>query len=130
MKQEEFLARVRERGEYTSAEEAERVTAAVLGVLGSRIPPDESKDLAAQLPGELGGYLDVSGPVVEAYGVEEFCQRVGDRLGTDAPTGAWHASAVLGTVAAQVSGGELNQLISVLPSAYATLFGKSELGST
>lgn len=127
MKQEEFLARVRERGEYTEPEEAERVTAAVLAVLGSRIPPDESKDLAAQLPGELGGYLDVSGPVVEAYGVEEFCRRVGDRLGTDAATGAWHASAVLGTVAGQIAGGQLNQLISVLPSAYATLFGKPEL---
>jgi hypothetical protein len=34
---------------------------------------------------------------------------------------------VLSTVAAAVSGGELNQVLSQLPSGYAVLFGKPAL---
>ncbi|MFV2121359.1 DUF2267 domain-containing protein, partial [Streptomyces sp. Act-28] len=54
MRQDEFLARVRERGEYRDQDEAARITRAVLGVLGHRVTPDEAADLAARLPGDLG----------------------------------------------------------------------------
>ena len=37
------------------------------------------------------------------------------------------SGAVLSTVAKAVSGGELNQLLSHLPSGYAVMFGKPEL---
>lgn len=60
--------------------------------------------------------------------MQEFCRRVGDRLGSPASAAEWDTSVVLSTVAEAVTGGELNQLISVLPSGYAPLFGKPELG--
>lgn len=129
MKYEEFLARVRERGEYVDQAEAERVTYAVLRVLATRLPPGELKDLAAQLPGPLGESLQIDpGAVTESYGVDEFCRRVAEQAGTRPATAEWDASAVLSTVADNISGGELNQLISLLPSGYAALLGKPELG--
>ena len=91
MKYDEFLARVRERGEYKDNDEAAHVTNAVLEVLAQRISPGEVRDLASQLPGPLGQVL------VNA-----------------APQQARAA-------------GELNQIISQLPSSYAALFGKADL---
>jgi uncharacterized protein (DUF2267 family) len=63
----------------------------------------------------------------ESYGVEEFRHRVADRVGARTHTAQWDASAVLTTLADAVSGGEVNHLISQLPSGYAALFGKLDL---
>ena len=119
MKRDEFLARVRERGEYTSQDEAHQITEQVLDVLSERISPGEVKDLASQLPAPR--------EQAENFGIEEFYRRVAERTGARPRTAQWDASAVLSTVADAVSGGELNQVISQLPSSYAVLFGKADL---
>jgi uncharacterized protein (DUF2267 family) len=124
---DEFLYVVRDRGEYDSREEAERVSRAVLTVLANRITPGEAKGLSAQLPPPLSSAArsDVNHPA--SFGVDEFCRRVADRVGGHTRTAEWDASAVLSTVADAVPGDELNQLLSQLPSGYANLFGKPEL---
>ncbi|URM89149.1 DUF2267 domain-containing protein [Streptomyces sp. MRC013] len=130
MRHDEFLARVRERGEYRDQEEAAQITRAVLEVLGHRITPGEASDLAAQLPGDLGDVLTADageGRPTDRFGIEEFYRRVGERTGARPRTAQWDASAVLSTLADAVSGGELNQVISQLPSSYAVLFGKADL---
>ncbi|WP_274564512.1 DUF2267 domain-containing protein [Streptomyces spiramyceticus] len=128
MRYDEFLARVRERGEYANQDEAAQVTAAVLQVLAHRITPGEVKDLASQLSGPLKEALEINGDRrAESYGVEEFCRRIGERTGAHTRTAQWDASAVLSTLADAVSPGELNQVISQLPSGYAVLFGKPDL---
>ncbi|MEU6807882.1 DUF2267 domain-containing protein [Streptomyces sp. NPDC046831] len=128
MQQHEFLARVRELGEYDSQDEAAKVTEAVLSVLAQRISPGEVDDLASQLPGRLGPALaEAKPPQAESFGIEEFYRRVAERTGARPRTAEWDASAVLTTVAEAVSGGELNQIISQLPSGYAVLFGKADL---
>ncbi|MER6566111.1 DUF2267 domain-containing protein [Streptomyces sp. NPDC001093] len=128
MRYDEFLARVRERGEYDSQDEAAEVTEAVLGVLAQRIGPGEIDDLASQLPGPLGpGLADAKQGRPEGFGIEEFHRRVAERIGGRPGTARWDTGAVLTTVADSVSGGELNQVLSQLPSSYATLFGKAEL---
>ena len=128
MNYDEFLAQVRDRGEYPNREEAEQVSTAVLEVLATRLTPGEAGDLAAQLPGPLPHALTGPRPgAAERFGVEEFCRRVAERTGGLPPTAEWDASAVLSTVADSVSGGELNHVISQLPSGYAPLFGKPEL---
>ncbi|NUQ99409.1 MAG: DUF2267 domain-containing protein [Streptomyces sp.] len=128
MKYDEFLARVRERGEYTDQDEAAKVTEEVLSVLAGRISPGEVDDLASQLPGPLGQVLpSAKRQQAESYGIEEFYRRVAERTGARPRTALWDASAVLTTVADAVSGGELNQVISQLPSSYAVLFGKADL---
>ncbi|GAB3213149.1 DUF2267 domain-containing protein [Marinactinospora thermotolerans] len=127
MQQHEFLARVRELGEYSDAGEAERVTRAVLGVLATRLRPDEVEDVAAQVPETLDEALREADGRGESFGVEEFCHRVAQATGARPRTAEWDASAVLTTLAEAVTGGQLNQILSQLPSGYAPLFGKPEL---
>ncbi|GGZ91652.1 DUF2267 domain-containing protein [Streptomyces echinoruber] len=128
MRYDEFLARVRERGEYADREEAAKVTDAVLEVLAGRIPASEAEDLAAQLPAPLDDRVtSAAAEQPETYGVEEFYRRVGKRTGAHERTAQWDASAVLTTLAQTVSPGQLNQLISRLPTGYAALFGRADL---
>lgn len=128
MKYDEFVATVRDRGEYPSRDEADQVAAAVLEVLAGRITPGEAEDLAAQLPDPLAEAVRRGGQgPAESYGVQDFCRRVADRTGAQPRTAEWDASAVLSTLADAVSGGELNQLLSQLPSGYAALFGRPGL---
>ncbi|WP_033309494.1 DUF2267 domain-containing protein [Streptomyces iakyrus] len=128
MKYDGFLAHVRERGEYKDQDEAADVTNAVLEVLAQRISPGEVKDLASQMPGPLRQVLHrVTPQQTQSFGIEEFYRRVAERTGARPRTAQWDASAVLTTVADAVTGGELNQIISQLPSSYAVLFGKADL---
>lgn len=59
--------------------------------------------------------------------MEEFLSRVAERTGARPRTAEWDASAVLSTLADTVSGGELNQIITQLPSGFTPLFGRPEL---
>ncbi|MER7191216.1 DUF2267 domain-containing protein [Streptomyces flaveolus] len=128
MKYDGFLAHVRERGEYKDQDEAADVTNAVLEVLAQRISPGEVKDLASQLPGPLREVLDQATPQqARSFGIEEFYRRVAERTHARPRTAEWDASAVLTTVADAITGGELNQVISQLPSSYAVMFGKADL---
>ncbi|MBA8826299.1 uncharacterized protein (DUF2267 family) [Saccharopolyspora lacisalsi] len=129
MKHDELLARVRDSGEYDTREETERVVRVVLAVLGVRLGGGEAEDLAAQVPDQVSGVLTVqadSGGV--QVGIEDFLREVSRQLGTASTEAArWDASAVLTTLAEGITGGELNQLLSQLPSGYAPLFDHPEL---
>ena len=128
MKAHEFLAKVRERGEYTDQTEAQRVTAAVLGALGERLAGGEPADVASQLPVGIGELIASGQPGArESFGVEEFLRRVATALDASTETANWDASAVLCTVAEAVSGGQLNQILTQLQPSYAELFGKPDL---
>lgn len=128
MKYHEFLAKIRQFGEYESQEEAERVTRTVLGVLGARLTGSEAKDLAAQLPDQMSDVLLVQSEPGQPLGVEEFLSEVAKRLGgASTETARWDASAVLTTVAQGIEGGQLNHVLSQLPTHYAPLFGHPEL---
>ncbi|MFD9187166.1 DUF2267 domain-containing protein [Streptomyces phaeochromogenes] len=114
MKYDGFLARVRERGEYTDQDEAADVSNAVLEVPAQRISPGEVKDLASQLPGPLGQVLDRATPQqARSFGIEEFYRRVAERTHARPRTAQWDASAVLTTVADAVTGGTLERHVSV-----------------
>ncbi|MFI8192318.1 DUF2267 domain-containing protein [Streptomyces sp. NPDC085946] len=128
MRYDEFLARVRDRGEYANQEEAAKVTEAVMEVLAGRITAEAARNLAAQLPAPLDVTVTAAANEhPESYGVQEFCRRVAQRAGGHERTAQWDAGAVLTTLADTVSGGELNHLVSRLPSGYAVLFGKADL---
>lgn len=59
--------------------------------------------------------------------MQDFCRRVAERTGAQPRTAEQDAGAALSTLAEAVSGGELNQLLSQMPSGYATLFGRPGL---
>jgi uncharacterized protein (DUF2267 family) len=122
---DEFVAAVRDRGEYADRGEAEQVATWVLEALARRLTSEEASDLAAQLPAPLATAVQRRGEQpAETFGVEEFLLQVAERTGARPGTAEWDASAVLSTLADAVSAGQLNQLLSLLPSGYAPLFGK------
>ncbi len=129
MTYEEFMAKVRDRGEYIGIEEADGVTRTVLARLGQRLAGGEAKNLAAQLPVELQDVLlDIPATgQADARGIRQFLRLLAVELAATEETARWDASAVLSTVAEAVSGGQLNQILSQLPSEYALLFGKPDL---
>jgi uncharacterized protein (DUF2267 family) len=127
VKQHEFIAHVRRRGEHADAAQAEQVARTVLSVLGQRLGADEAEDLAAQLPGDLGDSLLAEAGPPKTWGRSEFLRELADALSADEDAAESAATAVLTTVAEAVTGGELNDVISRLPSGYAELFGIPEL---
>ncbi|CAM5594205.1 DUF2267 domain-containing protein [Streptomyces fumanus] len=126
MRADEFLARVRDRGEYHSQEEAEQVTEAVLWVLASRIVPEEATDLAEQLPAPLDDALRLERGRPEPFDREEFLRRVAEQTGARPRTAEWDTGAVLSTVAETVSAGQVGHLLDQLPPDWADLFGRTE----
>ncbi|MBL1065227.1 DUF2267 domain-containing protein [Streptomyces sp. 7-21] len=123
----EFLATVRERGEYPG-DEAERIVGAVLETLGERLPPRSAQHLADQLPTPLDEVVenaeDGSG---RSWGVEEFLRHVAERAEEDEETAETDTRVVFSVLSDQVTGGEMNKVLSQLPTGYAELFGYSEL---
>lgn len=127
MKYDQFLATVRDRGEYRDQKEAERITQIVLAVLGRRLDPGEAQHLAAQLPVQAAVVLvDQAGPA-DPMSVREFLATIAERTGSTESTARWDASAVLSTVADAITGGELHDVLGQLPSGYAALFGRPVL---
>ena len=123
MKHDEFLKAVQERAGLASREEAERATAAVLGTLGERLAGGEPHDLASQLPEELAGYVRYDGEAQsDPFLLEEFYRRVAAREGVGQGEAESHARAVIGVLQEAVTGGEIGDVRSQLPSEYATLF--------
>ncbi|GHE56485.1 hypothetical protein GCM10014715_06850 [Streptomyces spiralis] len=125
MQLEEFLDEVRDRGEYSSRDEAEHVSTAVLWVLATRITPEEADDLAGRLPAPLDEALHLERGRPESFDLEEFLWRVAEQTGARPRTAQWDACAVLSTVADAVPGGRVDDLLSRLPTRYAELFGRT-----
>ncbi|MGW0812998.1 DUF2267 domain-containing protein [Streptomyces viridiviolaceus] len=121
---DEFLARVRDRGEYHSRDESEQVSTAVLWVLASRIDPEEAAGLAERLPAPLDDALRLERGRPESFGREEFLRRVAQQTGARPRTAEWDAGAVLSTVADAVPDGQLDHLLAQLPADCAELFGR------
>lgn len=74
---EEFLAEVRERGQYRTDRDAERVTRVVLPALGGHLADPERKELADRL-GEPGAQLLLDPvPAATPVGPRAFVATVG-----------------------------------------------------
>ncbi|HLR94415.1 MAG TPA: DUF2267 domain-containing protein [Jiangellaceae bacterium] len=122
MRYDEFVAEVRDRGQYLDQDQAERAVKAVLTVLGERLVGGEPKDLAGQLPGDLSEFLLKRADQEESYGVDGFIDRVAEELsGATAETARQDATAVLTTLAETVTAGEFTDVLAQLPREYTDL---------
>ncbi|WP_052850482.1 DUF2267 domain-containing protein [Streptomyces avicenniae] len=122
----EFLSRVRASGDYPD-EEAATAVDAVVRTLGERLPQRASQHLADQLPQPVAGILEDASDIGRPWGVEEFLTQVALHTGEDRDTAETDTRNVFSAISERVSGGEMNKLLSQLPSGYAELFGYSEL---
>jgi uncharacterized protein (DUF2267 family) len=121
MKYNEFIGNVQNRARLGTQGEAVRATRATLEVLGERLFGGEAKDLAAQLPEEIGVYLKQDGES-DAFGLSKFYELVSDREGVDLPEAVHHARSVISVVKEAVTAGELDDVRGQLPQEYDDLF--------
>ena len=123
MKYEEFIGRVQNRARLGPREEAVKATRATLETLAERLAGGEPKDLATQLPEEIGVYLqhEKTGSG-ERFSLDEFFNRVSEREGTDLPAAVYHARVVVEVLGEAVTTGEINDIRSQLPSEFDRLF--------
>ncbi|PSP90606.1 DUF2267 domain-containing protein [Halobacteriales archaeon QS_4_69_34] len=127
MDHDTFIGEVQNRAELASRGAALSASRATLEALGDRIQEGEATDLAAQLSDELGHYLEDHAATTEAFGFEEFVERVAERDESvsgdeDRSTAAFHARTVVDVLSEAVSEGEFSELRNALPEEYDPLF--------
>lgn len=123
MKYDEFIKHVQTVAQLNSREEAERATKATLETIKERIVGNEGKDLASQLPKEIGQYLrGREGEDGQHFPIEEFLKRVSEKEGVDKTTAANHARAVVSVLQDAVSPGEFADVRANFSDDYAELF--------
>jgi uncharacterized protein (DUF2267 family) len=127
MKYDEFLGQVQSRAHLGTLGDAVGAIRSTMETLGERLAGGEAKDLASQLPREIGYYLfrGASLPGGERFSYDEFIQRVAERESVDPPAAAFHSRVVMELVSEAVSFGEMEDVIQQLPSDFAPLFAGS-----
>jgi uncharacterized protein (DUF2267 family) len=117
----EFIGKVHNRAELASTEEAVKAIRATLHTLGERVTEGEAQDLAAQLPEELGVYLNMA-EKTERFALDEFLDRVAEREGIDRPVSVYHARVVMDVLMDAVTAGEAEDVLAQLPDSFRPLF--------
>ncbi|GAA3143239.1 DUF2267 domain-containing protein [Streptomyces echinatus] len=125
LRREAFLDHVKERGEYGTAEEAERAARVVLALLGAHLVGDVRAQLAARLPETFAWILLNPLTSAEPLPPERFVRATAAWIeGATEQTAAWDVSAVLSTVADAAGEDLLGQILLQLPAGYDLLFGR------
>ncbi len=127
MQYDAFVGQVQHRARLASSGEAVRAIHAVLQTLGERLFGDEAEDLAAQLPPEIGNYLQEVEDQAP-FGLNEFFERVAAREHADYPDAVFHARAVIAVLKQAVSPGEIIDVRAQLPSEFGPLFDSGAEG--
>lgn len=127
MQHDEFIGQVQHRARLPHRGDAERVTRIVLETLSERLTEGAARNLAAQLPAEIGHHM-IGTPLSGRLTLEEFFQRLSLREGVPLPTVIHHARAVLSVVRDAVSPGALEHVKAQLPKDFEALFNASPEG--
>ncbi len=122
MQFDEFIGQVQHRARLAATDEAIRTTRATLQTLAERLYGGEADDLAAQLPQEIGRYLQEVESRGNRFSLDEFFRRVSEREGVDLPIAVHHARAVISVLSEAVTPGELQDVRAQLPSEFDPLF--------
>lgn len=123
MKYDEFIKHVQSVAQLNSREEAEQATRATLETIRERIVGDEAKDLASQLPQELGEFLrGREGENGQTFSLQEFITRVSEKEGYDPVAATTHIRAVFAVLQNAVTPGEFEDFQANFSHDYAELF--------
>ncbi|HEV7584280.1 MAG TPA: DUF2267 domain-containing protein [Solirubrobacteraceae bacterium] len=117
---ERFITTIEQRAAI-SWNAAERAARATLMTLAERISGGEARELARELPPQVGKWLEVDAEDAEDFDAREFLRRVAEREEVDEETAAEHVKAVFAALARLVRGEEITRLAAQLPSEYRGL---------
>jgi uncharacterized protein (DUF2267 family) len=106
-------------------DEAELVARSTLETLAERLSAGEARDIARQLPGDLGKWL-ASSDDAQPFHADEFLRRVAEREGIDPETAESHARAVFIALGRVVSHQELEDMAAELPKDFLPLIAPAE----
>ncbi|MGW3245595.1 DUF2267 domain-containing protein [Streptomyces sp. NPDC001070] len=124
---EAFLARVQERGEYSTPHEADRVARVVLALLGAHVVGEDRAELAARLPETYSLILLNPLQAAEPLDAERFVRATAAWIeGATEQTARWDVGAVLSVAAEEAGPDLLRRLLLQLPPGYDLLFGHLE----
>ena len=122
-----FVGQVQHRARLASTDEALRAIRCTFETLAERLDFGEAKDLAAQLPRELGAFFAVPEHSVR-MSLDEFFKRVSEREGIDLPVAVYHARVVIEVLQEAVSAGEIQDVKAQLPAEWNVLFDAGSEG--
>lgn len=125
MRYDDLISAVVDRAHLPGRQEAVTAIRATLTVLASRLTREETRDLAAQLPREIGFYLQVAPGGPERLSLDEFLHRVSSLEHTAMQDAVYHARVVMEVLSEAVSAGEWSDVRAQLPQEYDALFGGS-----
>ena len=130
MKYDEFIAQVQRRTGLRTRQEAEAAVSATLTTLAERLAGGEAKDLASQLPAEVGQYLTgATSGMGQPFLLDEFFWRISEREGIDLNDATFHARVVTGLLTEAVTMGEIENVRAQLPNDFAQLFNVENEGA-
>ena len=125
---DDFTGKVQSKAKLATTDEAIAAIRATLETLAERTAGDEAQNLAAQLPEEIGRYLQGK-HIVERFSLADFFDRVTEKEGVDKPVAVHHARAVVDVLQEAVSAGEIDDLRSQLPDEWDPLFEQGAEGN-
>jgi uncharacterized protein (DUF2267 family) len=127
MQYHEFVGQVQNRARLGTTGEAVRAINATLETLGERIDEGEARHLAAQLPQEIGKYLEQA-KTTESFELDEFFERVATRETVDLPDSVHHARVVVDVLLEAVTPDQVDHLRAQLPGEYEELLSAGSEG--
>ncbi len=126
MEYDDFITHVQSLAQSDSREEAERATRATLETLKERIAGDDVQELAANLPQELGDYLQGrEGDGEQSFNLQEFITRASQKENIEPTTAAIHVRAVFAVLQNAISPELFAALHTHFSHDYEELFGTS-----
>ncbi len=129
MQFDQFIGQVQHRARLAATDEAIRATRTTLQTLAERLTEGEADDLAAQLPQEIGRYLQEVENHAERFSLDDFFRRVSEREGVELPDAVHHARAVISVLNEAVTQGELRDVRAQLPDEFDPLFEAGSEGN-
>jgi uncharacterized protein (DUF2267 family) len=126
-----FVGQVQHRARLGTLGEAVRAIRATLETLAERLDPGEAKDVASQLPEEIGYYMLLGAALSggsERFSVKEFFERVATRERADLPAATFHARAVFEVMREAVSPGEIQDVLGELPAEFRAVILSGSTG--
>jgi uncharacterized protein (DUF2267 family) len=122
---DDFMGLAQNNAHLATGGETHAAVRATLETLGERLPADAAANLAAQLPHEVGLFLQRGGAgEAQRFSLPDFYTRVQEREepGVERPDAVHHAKAVVAAVDSAVQPGSMEKLRGQLDESYADLF--------